>query len=119
MENVFVGYKLVASLGCLLCSEYNLSLRVLVGPYSTLTADPAADKLATGVGASGVYARFVDRGRRLDLLDQSGQCVDRHQVVLDMRGNNLDGQPQDQIRRTGLDHGYSLALAALAFTARC
>jgi hypothetical protein len=75
VEAVFAGYNLVASLGCLLCSQYNLSLRVLVGPYSTLTADPAADELARGVGASGVYARFEDHGAKLVLLDQSGRVV--------------------------------------------
>ena len=75
VEQVFAGYKLVASLGCLLCSQYNLSLRVLVGPYSTLTADPAAEQLARGVGASGVYARFEDHGTKLELLDQSGRVV--------------------------------------------
>jgi hypothetical protein len=64
-----------ASLGCLLCSQYNLSLRVVVGPYATLTADPAADQLARGVGASGVYARFENHGTRLALLGPSGRVV--------------------------------------------
>jgi hypothetical protein len=75
VERVFAGYQLVASLGCLLCSQYNLSLRVLVGPYSTLTADPAAQQLARGVGESGVYARFENHGSELVLLDQSGRVV--------------------------------------------
>ena len=72
---MFAGYNLTAALGCLLCSQYNLSLRVLVGPYSTLTADPAADELAHGVGASGVYARFENHGRTLALLDAAGHVV--------------------------------------------
>ena len=75
VERVFAGYGLVASLGCLLCSQYNLSLRVLVGPYSTLTADPAAAELARGVAASGVYARFERHGATLALLDQSGRVT--------------------------------------------
>ena len=75
VEQVFAGYKLLASLGCLLCSQYNLSLRVLVGPYATLTPDPAADQLADGVASSGVYARFEDHGTRLALRDQSGRVV--------------------------------------------
>ena len=75
VEQVFAGYDLVASLGCLLCSQYNLSLRVLIGPFSTLTADPAAEQLARGVGASGVYARFENHGTKLLLLDQSGRVV--------------------------------------------
>jgi len=75
VEKVFSGYNLIASLGCLLCSQYNQSLRVLVGPYATLTADPAADELAHGVGASGVYARFENGGRTLALLDAAGHVV--------------------------------------------
>lgn len=75
VEQVFAGYKLVASLGGMELSQYNLSLRVLVGPYATLMQDPAAAQLAEGVGASGVYARFEDHGTRLALLDQSGRVV--------------------------------------------
>jgi hypothetical protein len=65
-------YNIPDALGCLLCSEYNLSLRVLVGPYSTLTADPAADTLADPPATSGVYARFIDDGKKLELLNQRG-----------------------------------------------
>jgi hypothetical protein len=75
VENVFASLNMVASLGGLLLSEYNQSLRVLVGPYETLTPDPAADELARPVSTSGVYARFEDRGRRLALLDQDGRVV--------------------------------------------
>ena len=75
VSKVFAGYDLVAGRGCLLCSQYNLSLRVLVGPYATLLADPAADLLARGPAASGVYARFQDRGRTLALLDARGRVV--------------------------------------------
>jgi uncharacterized protein DUF4430 len=75
VEKVFAGYNLIAALGCLLCSQYNLSLRVLVGPYATLVADPAADELASGVAASGVYARFGSHGRTLSLLDKAGRVV--------------------------------------------
>jgi hypothetical protein len=75
VEDEFTGLKLVASLGCLLCSQYNESLPVLVGPYATLTAAPAALKLAGPVSSSGVYARFEDGGRKLALLDQRGRVV--------------------------------------------
>ena len=75
VEDVFAGLKLVASLSCLLCSEYNQSLPVLVGPYATLTSAPAALKLAGPASASGVYARFEDGGHRLALLDQHGHVV--------------------------------------------
>jgi hypothetical protein len=75
VENVFAGLKLVASLSCLLCSEYNQSLPVLVGPYATLTTAPAALKLAGPVSSSGIYARFEDGGHRLALLDEHGRVV--------------------------------------------
>jgi hypothetical protein len=75
VENDFTGLKLVASLGCLLCSEYNQSLPVLVGPYATLTLAPAALKLSGPASSSGVYARFEDGGRKLALLDQRGRVV--------------------------------------------
>jgi hypothetical protein len=75
VESEFTGLNLVASLGCLLCSQYNESLPVLVGPYAALTAAPAADKLAGPVSSSGVYARFEDGGLKLALLDQRGRVV--------------------------------------------
>jgi len=75
IEGVFSGYHLIAAEGCFLCSQYNESLRVVVGPYATLTTDPAADQLARGVATSGVYARFEDGGRRLALLDARGHVV--------------------------------------------
>ncbi len=75
VEDEFASLKLVASLSCLLCSQYNESLPVLVGPYATLTPAPAAAKLAGPVSSSGVYARFEDGGRKLALLDQHGHVV--------------------------------------------
>ena len=75
VQDVFASYDLVASEGCLLCSQYNASLRVVVGPYRTLAADPAAALLAKGPQASGVYARFEDGGSRLALLDAGGTVV--------------------------------------------
>ena len=77
VQSAFAGYHLVASEGCLLCSQYNQSLRVVVGPYDTLSSDPAAALLAGPVGTSGVYARFVDGGRRLALLNAAGDVVQR------------------------------------------
>jgi hypothetical protein len=65
-------YGIPAGIGCFECSQYNLSLRVVVGPYATMTADPAADELADGPSTSGVYARFVDGGHKLELLNGRG-----------------------------------------------
>lgn len=51
------------------------TLRVLVGPWSGIREDVAAGLLEKGVRASGIYARFLDRGRRLQLLDAKGEVV--------------------------------------------
>jgi hypothetical protein len=48
---------------------------VLVGPYATLTVDPAAAELSRTVTVSGVYARFENHGRTLALLDSAGRVV--------------------------------------------
>ncbi len=64
-----------AGLGCLDCAEYNMSLRVLVGPYSTLVDDATADLLSRGPSADGIYARFIDGGHRLELLNQLGRVT--------------------------------------------
>ena len=75
VEGVFSAMKMIASLGCLLCSPENQSLRVVVGPFDTLSSDPAAEQLTGPPARSGVYARFTDSGRRLELLDQRGHVV--------------------------------------------
>jgi hypothetical protein len=66
------NFGIVSGLGCLDCAEYNLSLRVLVGPFSTMVADQTADLLREGPSASGIYARFIDGGRKLELLNALG-----------------------------------------------
>ena len=69
------SYGIPAGVGCLDCAEYNMSLRVLVGPYASMTDDATADLLRDGPSSSGVYARFTDGGRKLELLNQIGQVV--------------------------------------------
>jgi hypothetical protein len=48
------------------------TLRVLVGPWSTLRGDPAAHQIELGPRSSGVYARFTATGTMLALLDERG-----------------------------------------------
>jgi hypothetical protein len=48
------------------------TIRILVGPYAKLRADEAVGQLERGVRASGVYARFTDDGRALQVLDARG-----------------------------------------------
>jgi len=51
------------------------TVRVLVGRWSDVGADPALEQLDRGPAASGVYARFADAGRQLALLDAAGDPV--------------------------------------------
>ncbi len=53
------------------------SLRIAVGPWSALRRDPTLRALEEGVEASGVYARFEDRGRTLALLTETGEVARR------------------------------------------
>ena len=55
--------------------EHPDELRVLVGPWHALRADPAARQLESGPGRSGVYARLVRCGSdwRIEPVDSRGQ----------------------------------------------
>ena len=50
-------------------------VRVIVAPWSVARNGEAAAQLERGPTSSGVFARFADRGRRLELLDPSGRRV--------------------------------------------
>jgi hypothetical protein len=51
------------------------TLRVVVGPWTAVGGDPAAQGIARGPRASGVYARFAAGGATLTLLDGSGRAT--------------------------------------------
>ncbi len=51
------------------------TLRVLVGPWSAVAADPSAHTITSGPRASGVYATFAPGGRSLKVLDADGRAV--------------------------------------------
>ncbi len=53
------------------------TLRVLVGGFPELRDLRAAGVLEEGPAISGVFARFVEDGGAMDLLDQAGEPVDR------------------------------------------
>ncbi len=48
------------------------TLRVLVGPWAAMSADPGAHQIESGPRASGVYARFSATGAVLTVLDEQG-----------------------------------------------
>jgi hypothetical protein len=109
------SFGLPVAEGLFLGSEYNLSLRVVVGPYGAITSDPAADKLAQPPSVSGVFARFIDSGHKLELFNQAGQVVRTlgpgAGLIAAVRYND---QPPDWYV-TGTD-AAGVKAAALAFT---
>ena len=50
-------------------------LRVLVGTWSQVSVDPAAQRIAKGPKVSGVFARPARSGRSIELLDPRGRRV--------------------------------------------
>lgn len=50
-------------------------LRVVVGPWSEVSSDYAAQLIDDGPQASGVFAAFADGGRELELLDERGRVA--------------------------------------------
>jgi hypothetical protein len=51
------------------------TLRVIVGPWTSVGGDLTAHTIEAGPRTSGVYARFSANGRALTLLDQDGRPV--------------------------------------------
>jgi hypothetical protein len=51
------------------------TLRVLVGPWPAVRGTPATQAIERGPRASGVYARFVENGQTLTLLDARGRAT--------------------------------------------
>lgn len=51
----------------------NTNLRVIVGPWASVNFDRAGRQLDVGPTESGVFARFVDKGTKLQLLDPTGK----------------------------------------------
>jgi hypothetical protein len=51
------------------------SLRILVGPFSAVSGDPAAQSIERGPRASGVYARFSPNAATLTLLGERGRVA--------------------------------------------
>jgi Domain of unknown function (DUF4430) len=63
------------ALAAVTSEEVQLTLRVVVGPYSALGDSLSVHDVASGPRYSGVYARFSGSGSTLTLLDGAGRSV--------------------------------------------
>ncbi len=91
------------------------TLRVMVGPWSTVRGDLATQSLTRGPRASGVYARFAAGAGTLTVLDQDGRParVLRSGAGLIAATRHEEDAPVWVV--TGTD-GTGVDLAARAFT---
>ncbi len=69
------GIGVPAAVAALSGGEGSSVLRVLVGPLSAIGGDPGVKPIAQGPRSSGVYARFTERGSKLELLDADGHTI--------------------------------------------
>jgi hypothetical protein len=69
------SYEIPAASGGLQTARADETLRVLVGPWTTIRADPAVSMLERGPGASGVYARIAPDGRSIAVLTADGRVA--------------------------------------------
>ena len=69
------GYQIPAARGGLQTARAPETLRVLVGPWTALRLDPAANALEHGPRASGVYARMAPDGRTIAVLTVEGRVA--------------------------------------------
>lgn len=69
------GIGVPAAVAALSGGEGSAVLRVLVGPLSAIGGDPGVKVIAQGPRSSGVYARFTERGSKLELLDADGHTI--------------------------------------------
>jgi hypothetical protein len=107
--------------------EEQLTMRVLVGPYSALGNSLSVHDLGSGPRHSGVYARFSDGGSVLSLLDPAGSVVRKlgagagliaatrygeEAPVWLITGTNADGvtHAANSLRESTLHNVFALAL---------
>jgi Domain of unknown function (DUF4430) len=69
------SFKVPTSQGGVGYGSGNDSLGVVVGPWKQIDGELAAELVKFGPGASGVYARFVDDGAKLELLGADGKVA--------------------------------------------
>lgn len=92
------------------------TLGIVVGAWPEIRSEVAAELIASGPGASGVYARFSPHGSGLDLLDPAGHVVRRLGVGAGLIAATADSMSVPTWMVTGTDPAAVLA-AASSFTA--
>ena len=105
------------------------TLRVLVGPWASVSGAPGAGVIEDGPRASGVYARFSPDGRTLTLLDPDGRTASTLQagaglIAATRRGEDAPvwlitgtdtlgvDRAAGSLERAALANRFSLALSA-------
>ena len=69
------SYDVPVAMGGLLTAHVEETLRILVGPWTAVSADHAVDELEKGPAVSGVYARIAHDGRTIAALDPGGRTA--------------------------------------------
>ena len=69
------SFKIPVSQAAVGYGSGNDSIGVVVGPWKKIDGELVAELVKYGPGASGVYARFVDGGAKLELLDPDGKVA--------------------------------------------
>ncbi len=75
VTNELSSFKIPVSSGGIGYGSGNDSIGVVVGPWKQIDGELAAELVKFGPGASGVYARFVDDGSKLELLGADGKVA--------------------------------------------
>jgi uncharacterized protein DUF4430 len=90
------------------------TLRLMVGPWTSVGGDLTVHTIASGPRASGVYARFSTDGRTLTLLDQNGRPVRTLSAGAGLVAATRNGESAPVWVVTGTDDA-GVDLAARAF----
>ena len=75
MTKELSSFKIPISQGGVGYGSGNDSIGVVVGPWKQIDGELAAELIKFGPGASGVYARFVEDGSKLELLGADGKVA--------------------------------------------
>jgi uncharacterized protein DUF4430 len=106
-----------AATGGLQIARADVTLRVLVGPWSALRSDPAVSEIERGPGASGVYARPAADGRTIVALNADGHAARTLGPGTGLVAATKRGDREPVWVVTGTD-AAGVAAAAGAFTRR-